>query len=219
MTGLLAVLAWRGSTPGRLMLLAMPARMLAEGARLGRNLGLLPPHPLFDPGHCIGPVLYQPILNYAISRRRQSLRSASRWAGSRGGARSARARSTTSDPGGPAPARRPRAPEPHQAPRGLPPLGRERARLAHRLPRSRKCAPERRRQAAGRLPQERTTGLPRCRHRRHGCRRRDAAAIRLKAGLPTRPRAGQHRTSSGSATDARQRRCGRLRFGGGSLRN
>ena len=46
------------------------------GARLGRNLGLLPPHPLFDHGYYIGLVVYLLVLNYAVSRGHQALREA-----------------------------------------------------------------------------------------------------------------------------------------------
>jgi signal transduction histidine kinase len=76
MTGVLAMQAWRGSAPGRLMLVAMLPMILAVGARLGRNLGLLPPHPLFDHGYYIGLVIYLLILNYAVSRSHQALRAA-----------------------------------------------------------------------------------------------------------------------------------------------
>lgn len=76
MTGVLAVQTWRGSANARLMLVAMLPMMLAVGARLGRNLGLLPPHPLFDHGYYIGLVIYLLILNYAVSRGYQALRAA-----------------------------------------------------------------------------------------------------------------------------------------------
>ena len=76
MTTILAVQAWRGSPPARLTLVAMLPMMLAVGARLGRNLGLLPPHPLFDHGYYLGLVLYLLILNYAVSRGHQALREA-----------------------------------------------------------------------------------------------------------------------------------------------
>ena len=55
------------------MLVAMCPIILAVGARLGRNLALLPPHPLFDHGHYIGLVLYLLTLNFAVSRRHQAL--------------------------------------------------------------------------------------------------------------------------------------------------
>ena len=76
MTGVLAWQTWRGSVTARLMLVAMLPMMLAVGARLGRNLGLLPPHPLFDHGYYIGLVVYLLILNYAVSRGHQALRAA-----------------------------------------------------------------------------------------------------------------------------------------------
>lgn len=73
MAGLLLVPSWRGSPDARLMLIAMAPMMIAVGTRLGRNLGLLPPHPLFDHGYYIGLVLYLLILNFAVSRRHQAL--------------------------------------------------------------------------------------------------------------------------------------------------
>ena len=76
MTGVLAVQTRRGSTNARLMLVAMLPMMLAVGARLGRNLGLLPPHPLFDHGYYIGLVVYLLVLNYAVSRGYQALQAA-----------------------------------------------------------------------------------------------------------------------------------------------
>jgi signal transduction histidine kinase len=76
MAAILAAQTWRGSAAARLMLVAMLPMMLAVGARLGRNLGLLPPHPLFDHGYYLGLVLYLLILNYAVSRGHQALREA-----------------------------------------------------------------------------------------------------------------------------------------------
>ena len=76
MTAILAVQTWRGSAAARLMLVAMLPMMLAVGARLGRNLGLLPPHPLFDHGYYIRLVIYLLVLNYAVSRGHQALREA-----------------------------------------------------------------------------------------------------------------------------------------------
>ena len=76
MAAILAVQTWRGSAAARLMLVAMLPMMLAVGARLGRNLGLLPPHPLFDHGYYIGLVVYLLVLNYAVSRGHQALREA-----------------------------------------------------------------------------------------------------------------------------------------------
>lgn len=73
MAGLLVVQSWRGSPDARLMLIAMGPMMIAVGTRLGRNLGLLPPHPLFDHGYYVGLVLYLLILNFAVSRRHQAL--------------------------------------------------------------------------------------------------------------------------------------------------
>ena len=73
MTVLLGVQSWRGSADARLMLVAMCPMILAVGARLGRNLALLPPHPLFDHGYYIGLVLYLLTLNFAVSRRHQAL--------------------------------------------------------------------------------------------------------------------------------------------------
>jgi signal transduction histidine kinase len=76
MAAILAVQAWRGSPAARLMLVAMLPLILAVGARLGRNLGLLPPHPLFDHGYYVGLVVYLLVLNYAVSRGHQALREA-----------------------------------------------------------------------------------------------------------------------------------------------
>lgn len=76
MTGILAVQTWHGSPAARLMLVAMLPLILAVGARLSRNLGLLPPHPLFDHGYYIGLVIYLLVLNYAVSRSHQALREA-----------------------------------------------------------------------------------------------------------------------------------------------
>ena len=76
MTAILAVQTWRGSSAARLMLVAMLPLIVAVGARLSRNLGLLPPHPLFDHGYYIGLVVYLLVLNYAVSRGHQALREA-----------------------------------------------------------------------------------------------------------------------------------------------
>lgn len=76
MTGVLAVQTWRGSANARLMLVAMLPLILAVGARLGRNLGLLPPHPLFDHGYYVGLVIYLLVVNYAVSRGYQALQAA-----------------------------------------------------------------------------------------------------------------------------------------------
>lgn len=76
MTAILAVQTWRGSPAARLMLVAMLPLIVAVGARLSRNLGLLPPHPLFDHGYYIGLVVYLLVLNYAVSRGHQALREA-----------------------------------------------------------------------------------------------------------------------------------------------
>lgn len=76
MAAILAVQTWHGSHAARLMFVAMLPMTLAVGLRLGRNLGLLPPHPLFDHGYYIGLVVYLLILNYAVSRSHQTLRAA-----------------------------------------------------------------------------------------------------------------------------------------------
>lgn len=73
---LLAAQSWRGVSEARQTLAAMLPMLVAVVLRLGRNLGLWEPNPLFDHGYYFGLVLYLLMLNFAISRRHEGLRRA-----------------------------------------------------------------------------------------------------------------------------------------------
>jgi signal transduction histidine kinase len=72
------ILAWRGWVQhvrdAQLMLLASLPSLLGVGLRLGRNLGLLPPHPITDSAYYFGLAAYLLLLNYTVSQRYLTLR-------------------------------------------------------------------------------------------------------------------------------------------------
>ena len=72
------ILAWRGLVQhvraAQLMLLASLPSLLGVGLRLGRNLGLLPPHPITDSAYYFGLAAYLLLLNYTVSQRYLTLR-------------------------------------------------------------------------------------------------------------------------------------------------
>jgi len=72
------ILAWRGffqhMREAQLMLLASVPTLLGVGLRLGRNLGLLPPHPVTDSAYYFGLAAYLLLLNYTVSQRYLTLR-------------------------------------------------------------------------------------------------------------------------------------------------
>ena len=72
------ILAWRGWVQhvrdAQLMLLASLPSLLGVGLRLGRNLGLLPPHPVTDSAYYFGLAAYLLLLNYTVSQRYLTLR-------------------------------------------------------------------------------------------------------------------------------------------------
>ena len=72
------ILAWRGLfqhvREAQLMLLASLPSLLGVGLRLGRNLGLLPPHPITDSAYYFGLAAYLLLLNYTVSQRYLTLR-------------------------------------------------------------------------------------------------------------------------------------------------
>jgi signal transduction histidine kinase len=72
------ILAWRGWVQqvraAQLLLLASLPSLLGVGLRLGRNLGLLPPHPITDSAYYFGLAAYLLLLNYTVSQRYLTLR-------------------------------------------------------------------------------------------------------------------------------------------------
>jgi len=58
----------------QLLLLASLPSLLGVGLRLGRNLGLLPPHPITDSAYYFGLAAYLLLLNYTVSQRYLTLR-------------------------------------------------------------------------------------------------------------------------------------------------
>lgn len=72
------ILAWRGLVQhvreAQLMLLASLPSLMGVGLRLGRNLGLLPPHPVTDSAYYFGLAAYLLLLNYTVSQRYLTLR-------------------------------------------------------------------------------------------------------------------------------------------------
>lgn len=72
------ILVWRGLfqhvREAQLMLLACLPSMLGVALRLGRNLSLLPPHPITDSAYYYGLAAYLLLLNYTVSQRYLTLR-------------------------------------------------------------------------------------------------------------------------------------------------
>ena len=76
LAGILVVRGAQGVPEARQTLVAMLPVMVAVALRLARNLGLLEPSAVYDHSYYVGLVLYLLMLNFAISRRQESLRRA-----------------------------------------------------------------------------------------------------------------------------------------------